>query len=630
MTLLKLQFASGINHNLTNYAGKGMWSDCDKIRFKDTFPEKIGGWQKYTYQTCRGVVRAAHNWSTTQSNTLLAFGSNEKVMLELGGALYNITPLRALDPAITITNNISTVLGSYDIQLQTPSSHNLNTGDWVSLSGATSVGGISATNINGDFTVSVVDSTKFKVTTQAQATSTATGGGTVTISCEIPIGYPTTTEGYGYGAGTWGSGTWGSGATTPVNLPLRKWFFDNFDNDLFGNYNVGPIYTWERGVSIDPSTALSTRMVTLTSLATARGFSASAVPAAVTQIMVSQNDKHLIAFGAVPFGSTSINDFDPMLIRWADQDTPENWTPTTTNSAGFIRVSRGSKIVRALAAGQEILVFTDAGLWSMQFLGTSDVFSLQEIATNISILSSGSVATVSGTSYWMGNGSFYMYNGAVSTLPCSVSKYVFSNINKDQAEQIVCGTNKNWDEIWWFYPSSGSLYNDRYVVFNYVENVWYYGTMARSAWLDTPLKTNPIGIGFNPATDISTIYSHEITNDADGQAFEAYITSNDFELSDGNKFALSKRIIPDIDFSRSNVVSPLATFELRPRSFPGGVYQTNSSEVGTVFASVSNYTTQVFVRARARQMAIKVGSNALGVHWQLGIPRIDLRPDGGR
>jgi hypothetical protein len=357
------------------------------------------------------------------------------------------------------------------------------------------------------------------------------------------------------------------------------------------------------------------------------------------QLLVSQQDKHLIAFGAVPFGSTSAADFDPLLIRWADQDTPGDWTPTQTNTAGDLRVSRGSRIVRALPTRQEILVWTNTHLFTLQFLGTTDVFGLQEYADNISIASPRAVSSAANITYWMGQDKFYAYTGRVETLPCTLRNHVFNNLNYGQADQIISGTNEQWNEIWWFYPTADSDYNNAYVVYNHLERIWYYGTIDRTAWLDTPLRQNPQAANTpvivdnlgNVTIGSGLLYNHENGINDDDIAMVSYIQSSDFDLEDGDQFMLTRRILPDVEFNGSTANAPEVTLSIRPRNFPGAPASINPADTQRVIeTSVDQYTDQVFVRARARQMALKVQSDTLGVQWQLGAPRLDARPDGRR
>jgi hypothetical protein len=336
--------------------------------------------------------------------------------------------------------------------------------------------------------------------------------------------------------------------------------------------------------------------------------------------MVSQGDKHLLAFGATEYGGST---FNPLLIRWSDQNNPEIWDPQPTNSAGFILVPRGSRIIRAIPTRQEIVVFTDGTLNSLQFLGTTDVFGIQELSDNISIASSRSVIAVNNTVYWMGTDKFYAYSGRVETLPCSLRNHVFQNLNYDQLDQIICGTNEGWNEIWWFYPTQGSLVNDAYVIYNHLEKIWYYGTMSRTAWSDSSLREYPQGVGGN------YVYNHEQGLNDDTLPMESFIQTSDFDLLDGDQFLLIKRIIPDIDFGGSTSESPEVTMKMKPRNFPGADYGTSPSQK-VIETSIYRYTNQIFLRARARQMGFEISSSDLNVQWQLGSPRLDGRPDGKR
>jgi hypothetical protein len=349
---------------------------------------------------------------------------------------------------------------------------------------------------------------------------------------------------------------------------------------------------------------------------------------------VSQNDKHLLAFGCTPFGSSSTADFDPLLIRWAAQDAPEFWTPGTAivpstgnlSSAGFIRVSRGSSIVRALPTRQTILVWTNSHLFSLQYTGTTEVFNLQEMADNISIMSPRAVASANNVTYWMGTDKFYGFAGAVETLPCTLRNHVFNNLNYNQKNQVIAGTNEGFHEIWWFYPSLNSEQVDSYVAYNYLERIWFYGTLDRTAWLDSPLRTYPQAVGYD-----NILMDHEKGVDADTLPMEAYIQSSDFDLADGDQFMLTRRIIPDVNFEGSTATTPELDFLIKPRNFPGSTYQADSFDTQAVVqSSVNVYTDQIWIRARARQMALKIQSQDLGVNWQLGSPRLDARADGKR
>lgn len=623
MPLQKLQFKPGVNRDQTNYTNEGGWFQCDKIRFRSGYPQKLGGWLRYGTFTIIGICRQMFNWVTTLSDNFLAMGTSKKVYLEAGTEVYDITPLQHTSTTLgaaagpfTATSGSSTLTVSYS----TDTAYNPEVGNYVTYSGAASLGGnITAAILNAEFgyeilTVNTVAKTyTISVTATANGSDTGNGGATVTAEYDIDVGYDIDVYGYGWGAGAWGRLGWGSGAVTPVVLQQRDWFFNNFDNDLVMNIRNGPIYYWQRSSGV-------TSRAALLSSTTLNGIAPADVPTEATEILVSQNDKHLICFGATPYGG---GDFDPLLIRWATQDQPNVWTPLVTNSAGFIRLSRGSKIVCAVTTRQEILVYTEGTLNSFQFLGTTDVFGVQELADNISIISPRAVSVVNNVAYWMGKDKFYAYSGRVETLPSTLRNHVFQNINFAQADQIVTGTNEGWNEVWWFYPTANSQVNDAYVVYNHLEKIWYYGTINRTAWLDSPVREYPQAVG-----DYK-LYNHEQGTNDDNLPLLANIASSDFDLVDGDQFILTKRIIPDISFSGSTASTPTATMYIKPRNFPGNAY-TNTESQNVIETSVDVYTEQIFMRARARQMAIEIASTELNVQWQLGSPRLDGRPDGRR
>jgi len=631
MPFIKLQFRPGVNRDQTNYTNEGGWFACDKIRFRSGYPQKLGGWLAATSETFLGVCRQMFAWFTSYNDNFLALGTNKKVYIDVGGNYFDITPIRETTPAGAVTfaaTNGSSVITVNDTAFGS------SAGDFVTFSGV-SVNGL---GVGGNITEAVLEqnyeiyevinanqytiiakspTTGLPVT--ANASDSGNGGATVVGAYEIAIGNASVTYGYGWGTSTWSRGTWGSGSTTPVDLPQRDWWFDNIENDLVMNIRNGAIYYWERTTNPNVVVPLSARAVLLSSLS-----GASDVPFQAMQTLLSQTDQHLLAFGATPFGGGA---FDPLLIRWSDQGNPQIWTPTSTNSAGFLRVSRGSLIVRALAVRQEILVWTDTSLYSLQYIGTiEDVFRLQEYADNISIISPRAVASANNTTYWMGQDKFYAYTGRVETLPCTLRNYIFQDLNLNQVQQIICGTNEGYHEVWWFYPSANSETIDRYVVYNYIERIWYYGQMSRTAWLDTPLRDYTQAVGYD-----NILFNHEQGVDANGAPLESYIQSSDFDLADGDQFMLSRRIIPDINFSGSTANQPEVTFTIRPRNFPGSTYQEDTFDNQPVVeTAVNTFTDQIFIRARARQMALKISSEDLGVTWQLGSPRLDARPDGKR
>ena len=616
MALSRLQFKPGLNRDQTNYAGEGGYYECDKIRFRSGFPQKIGGWLRYGVFTLIGTCRQMYNYISSFSDNIQVLGTNAKLYLDIGTNLVNITPLRASNPTYTTTatdNCFTTVNGSTTVTV-TITGCTAIVGNYVEISGAVATRGIPASELNTNHEILTAPTANtFTIAVTTAATSSGTGGGTaIVVSFEIDVGPITTTYGYGWGAGAWGAGAWGASSLVPVKIFQQDWFIDNFDNDVVANIRDGAIYYWEYTGSFN------TRAVLLSSLA-----GATDVPTEATQVLVSQNDKHLLCFGSTPFGGGS---FDPLLIRWANQDEPTNWTPLPTNSAGFIRVSRGSRIVRALPTRQEILVWTDSHLYTLQFTGTTDVFSLQEYADNISIMSPRSCISANNVTYWMGQDKFYAYSGRVETLPCTIRNYVFQDFNYDQAEQVVCGTNEQWHEVWWFYPSSSAQTNDRYVIYNYLERIWYYGNLARTAWLDSPSRQYPQAVGGY------FIYNHEEGLNDDTSAMTSFITTNDFDIGDGDNLLLIKRIIPDVDFNGSTAAAPKVMMTMKPRNFPGSNYSnTNEPDVTrSTTVPIEQYTEQVFIRARARQMGFKIISEDLNVQWQLGAPRLDGRPDGKR
>jgi len=631
MPFLKLQFRPGFVRDTTNYANEGGWYDGDKVRFFSGYPQKLGGWVETTSQRFIGTSRELWNWITSFGDNFLAVGTNVKVYIEVGGIYYDITPLRESFATPDTDDCIETVNAS-DVVIVNITAHGCFTGDYVTISGVTGdVGDIPDAEINTEHQITVIDANSFSFTVATAATSTVAGGGgsSIDVECQIHPGFASATLGYGWGTGGWnGDFGWGLSGPIPVLLQQRDWWFDNFDNDLVMNIRNGPIYYWERGSSANPTTSLTTRAVLLSDIPTA-----NSVPNQVMQCLVSQNDKHLLAFGCQPFGGSS-TDYDPLLIRWADQDNPLAWNPTSTNSAGFIRVSRGSEIVRALPTRQEILVWTNTHIYTLQYLGTTEVFGLQEYADNISIIGPRAVTTANNITYWMGTDKFYIYTGQVQTLPCTVREYVFKDINFSQADQVICGTNEGFNEIWWFYPSGASTWVDRYVVFNHLEQVWYYGQLGRTAWLDTPLRDVPTAVYTPPDqadNAAGVLYAHETGVNDGSLPMVSYIQSSDFDLGDGEQFMLTKRVIPDFIFDNSTVQSPEITLEMRPRNFPGSTYSSNSADTQPVIStSVDVYTDQVFIRARARQMALKIMSENFGVQWQIGALRLDVRQDGKR
>jgi len=620
MALQRLQYKPGINRDTTNYANEGGFYECDKVRFRSGFPQKLGGWISMPTVTIKGVCRQLFNYVTSFGDNILWIGTNNHVYAEVGGNLQDFTPARAEFTTPDTDNCFDTTNGSNIVNVNIVGHGVTDAGEFVTFSGVVGpIGGIPQDEFNAEFVVvSVVDANNFTIQLTTTATSTTTGGGTAIVAVFPILAGPIVDQyGYGWSAGAWSRLGWGSGTLTPLIINQRDWWFDNFDNDTVMNIRNGTPYYWEYDGTF------TNRAITLEDAADDAGFTGSEVPSTVMQLLVSQNDKHLLAFGAIPYGGGS---FDPLLIRWADQDNPFQWVPSATNSSGFIRVSRGSRIVRAIPTRQEILVFTDTHLYSLQFTGTTDVFALQELADNLSIMSPRACATANNVTYWMGFDKFYFYSGRVETLPCTLLQHVFENLNYEQQNQVVSGTNEQWQEIWWFYPSANATSNDSYVIFNYQEKIWYYGTLPRTAWLDTPLRR------YVQAVNGQYLYEQENGVDADGAPMTSFITSSDFDITDGDQLLLVRRIIPDINFQKSTATNPQVLLTMKPRNFPGSNYSGANEPAVTLSTTVpvEQYTEQVFIRARARQMGFKIQSTDLGVHWQLGAPRLDGRPDGRR
>jgi hypothetical protein len=615
MPLKKLQLKSGVNREGTRYSTEGGWFSCDKIRFRQGTPEKIGGWQRISSETYNGICRALWQWATLAGVPYLGVGTNTKYYIAYGGSYYDITPVVS---TVTLTNPFTTISGSATVTVS-DTSHGVTDGTFVTYSGATAVGGLT---LNGEYQITYVDVDTYTITAASNASSNATGGGTVTAAYQLNAGSAIAVPLSGWGAGPWGSGAWGIG--TSSNNPIRIWNHQNFGQDLIYGPKGGAMYYW------DATTGLISRGVALTSLS-----GATDVPTVQTLFMVSDASRFTIAFGCNDYGSS---DIDPMLIRWSDQESAVNWTPAATNQAGSLRLSHGSRIDATLQTRQEILVWTDTSVYGLQYLGPPVVWGSQLLADNVSIVSDRAVALAAGVAYWMGEDKFYTYDGRVNTLSCDLRQYIFSDINLDQYSQVCAGTNEQFNEVWWFYCSASSTAIDRYVVYNYLEKVWYYGNLGRTAWTDIGVTSNfPIA-----ATYVNNLVQHETGNDDNATAstlpIEAYITSSEFDIDDGDRFGFVWRVLPDVTFRGSAAASPSATMTLLPLQNSGSGYNSPASLGGsdngvvtrTATVPIEAFTGQVNIRVRGRQMSIKMASDGLGVQWQMGAPRLDIRPDGRR
>jgi hypothetical protein len=520
------------------------------------------------------------------------------------------------------SNPFTTNSGS-NVVIVTQTAHGVTNGQAVIFSNATATGGISAPLLNTLFYPTVANANAYTITVQVNANASVSGGGTVTAYTET---------------GTYG---WGEAFTSGIGQQLRLWTNDNYGQDLFIAPRGGAIFYWIPTGSVYPNSTgggFGTRAQRLSTQSTAAGYDGTRVPTATYQISASSIQRFIIAFGSNPYDPITSNTvFDPMLVRWSDQENPYEWVPAITNQSGEFRLSSGSFIMGARNTRQEILVWTDAALYSMQYLGPPYVWGFQILMDNISVMSPNSMITINNVTYWMGVDKFYMYSGRVETLPCSLWQYTFEDINRNQAFQVFCGGNESYNEVWWFYCSNGSNVINKYVIYNYLERTWYYGTMGRTAWLDSGIRQYPMAADYN-----SRMLFHEsAVDDVSGLTpvpINAYVQSSDFDIGDGHNFGFVWRILPDVNFNGSNVNNPYVTMRVKPRQNSGAPYgASDNPEVisGDNFSSASVYnvqefTGQVYTRLRGRQLAFRIESDSLGVAWQLGSPRIDIRNDGRR
>jgi hypothetical protein len=702
MPLKKLTLKSGVNKENTRYTSENGWFISDKMRFRQGTPEKIGGWVRISASVFQGVCRSLWNWVTLTSLNLIGVGTNLKFYIESGGAYNDITPIRT---TVTINNNPFALTASTTVTV-TDTAHGCYTGDFVTFSGATDIGGggtnVTAAVLNKNFQVTVIDPNTYtiviSVTPNATAIAASPGGGSgVVAAYEIHAGPAYAVAVTGWGGGAWGSGTWGFG-TNSVNS-IQLWSQNNFGEDLIYAPRGGGIYYWSAQIGVAPlaftvtiaspgvltvalrngtavslnttgalPTGLSVGVVyyvvgsTGTTCNLSLTFGGAAINTSGTQsgnqtisprgiditqlggasdcptvqntIFVADVSRFVFAFGCNDYGSTVQ---DPMLLRWSDQESVTNWTPSATNQAGSIRLSHGSEIVTCVQTRQEIVVWTDSSLYSLQYQGPPTVWSSQLLGDNISIIGPNAAVVASGVIYWMGVEKFYKYDGRTQTMRCDLLRHIFQDINLAQASQVFAGTNEGFNEVWWFYCSANSTAIDLYVIYNYSEDVWSYGTLGRTAWLDSGLRDHPIA-----ATYSYNLVDHEQGND-DNQtgtpvAINAIIGSAEFDIDDGDHFGFVWRMLPDITFRGSTAASPQVTMTLIPMQNAGSGYNNpisvggnqNATVTRTSTSVIEQFTGQVYVRVRGRQMIIQVESTQLGCAWQLGSPRIDIKQDGRR
>jgi len=629
MSLKKIIFRPGVNRENTRYASETMgnpnsatsvaggWYESEKVRFRSGSPEKIGGWQRISAATFQGVCRSLWNWVTLENYNLIGVGTNLKFYIEKGGEYNDITPIRE---TASLGSNPFSANGTTTVTV-TDATHGCITGDFVTFTGAT---GTYASTLNAEFQVTVLTGNTYTITTPTALAAGSYGGAAVVAAYQINTGSAIEVPLTGWGAGTWGTGPWSIGIPSTTETNIRIWSQSNFGEDLLFAPRSGAIYYW------DATTGVETRAVALTSLA-----GGSNVPTIQNFIFVSDISRFVFAFGCNEQGSAVQ---DSMLIRWSDQESLVDWTPAATNQAGSVKCSHGSELVTCLQTRQEIVVWSDSALYSLQYVGAPAVWQSQLLGDNISIASQNAAATASGIVYWMGVDKFYKYDGRVQTLRCDLRQYIFSDINVLQAGQIFAGTNEGFNEVWFFYCSAESTAIDRYVVYNYSEDIWYYGTMARTAWLDSGLRDYPL----------AATYSYNLVNQEQGNddnetgtpaAIAASIGSSEFDIDDGHNFGFVWRVIPDLTFRNSTGdLTPQCTMTLLPMRNSGSGFNDPQSAAGSSSATIQRiatapieeFTGQVYIRVRGRQLIFRIESNRLGTAWQLGAPRVDIRADGRR
>jgi hypothetical protein len=640
MPLTKLQFRPGVNRETTSYTNEGGWFDSDKVRFRAGLPEKIGGWVKTSIYSFLGICRALHTWVTLGGSRLTGVGTSEKYYINEGGQYYDITPLRVTTAAGDVT---FTALNGSAVLTVTDAAHGAVVNDFVTFSGAVSLGGnITAAVLNQEYQITeIVDDSNYKVQARVAGTSiqsitvdgqlsptlvladgsdTGNGGASVVGAYQINTGLTLAVAGTGWGAGTWGRSTWGSGITSTVTNELRVYTQDNFGEDLIFNVRDGNIYYWDVSAY-----ALGTdRAVALSTLGTD-----ATTPTVAKQVLVSDRDRHVIAFGCDSETNPGVQ--DPLLIRFSSQESLTTWTATVENTAGDLRVGVGSEIVCAVETRQQILVFTDVSLHAMQFLGPPFTFGIDQISENITIAGPIAAKAVDDMVFWMGVEEFYIYTGQVQKLPCTVRSYIFNDFNLEQKELVTAALNSSFGEVWWFYPSSASTEIDKYVIYNYEEQVWSYGSLVRTFWLDRGVNDYPMAAG----TD-GYLYNQEFgLNDGStspASPITSFIESSQLSIGEGTDFVFLTRLIPDVTFDASTDAAASLNMTLQTRNYPGGNYlQTNASAVTqTATTPVEQFTTEAFVRLRGRSFALKVDSNTADIQWRLGSPRVEVRPDGRR
>ena len=609
MPLVNFRPAAGINKEVTDYTGQGKWTDGDMVRFFQGSAQKIKGWQRFITSTLVGVARDMHAWVALDGTRYNAIGTDRKLYLYAEGVAYDITPLRKTTSSLSnpFTTNATTSV------VVTDTSHGAVQGDFVTFDSFSTIDGL---DMNKEFEItSVANNNAYIVTTTAAASgSTSGGGGTGNAKYQINIGPELSTPAFGWGTDTWGSGTWGTASSSSnVTLEARQWSLDNFGQLLIATVLNGGAFEW------NPNSGVTTRATAITNAPTKSRLG-----------LVSTPDRHVLFMGTQPeIGGTNAQ--DDLLIRFSNQEDRNTYQPTAENTAGSLRIADGSRIVAAERSRGQILVWTDTSLHSLQFIGPPFTFGLRQLGQNCGIIGSHAGVDINGVSYWMSQDSFFLFDGSVKKLPCTVEQFIFNNINITGSENAFAGHNGEFNEIMWFYPRTGSDQINAIVAYNYLEGTWWTGTLSRTTWIDREVYDNPIATEYNATatannevisglTDgASSVFLHEIGNNGDGQAITAFVKSGVVQIGEGNEFSFVSKLIPDIEDQEGTLNA-----KLEFKNYP------NNSTAVTKTVSFQDNTDFVSLRGRGREFTVNVVSNTTGTAWRLGTQRFDIQPDGRR
>jgi hypothetical protein len=629
MSLVKYIFNPGINKETTSLLDENGWFDGNLVRFRKGLPEKIGGWEKANANSFIGKCRSLFPWTSLEGTSYLGLGTTSKLYVLEGDNYNDVTPIRETTSPGDVT--FAAVNGDATLTVS-DTGHGAVKGDFVTYSGAASLGGnITGTVLNQEYQIdTIVDSNSYTIEAKdtngdpvlADGSDTGNGGSSTVGAYQINVGLDNYVSGTGWGVSPWGSGAWGSVSGLSSTNQLRLWSQDNFGEDLVANVRAGGIYYW------DESNGTSTRAVNITSLS-----GSNLAPTKGLQVLTSEVDRHVVVLGADPIndaGTARTGSIDPMLIAFSDQENIAEWEPQLTNTAGSLRLSSGSTIIGGIQSRQEILIWTDTALYSMQFIGAPFTFGVNLINQNVGLIGPNGAINAPDGVYWMARDGFYVYNGAVQRLSCSVLNYVIDDFNQSQSFKTFAFTNREFNEVGWFYCSGSSEEIDRYVTYNYLERTWSIGQLERHAWIDDGVFEKPRATGTVSSTNY--LYNHEVGDDDDGSPMDnVFLESGDLDLQDGEQFSFLRRIIPDVSFFGSDANGGQINFVIKTRNFPGDSLSTSSTSV------ISSSTQQSFIRGRARQIVFRVESdddapagNRMGFKWRLGATRLDIRPDGRR